>query len=75
MRYRFFDGYEFEADGPDQIVEQLWQSKFVPEPTLEEWMAAFVNRARMWDGSELRTSSAADFVDDLLTAGHLVAIS
>lgn len=75
MRYRFSDGFEFEADGPDEVIEKLWHSKFVPEPTVEEWMAGFVNRAQMWDGTELRTSSSSDFVDDLLTAGHLIILS
>ncbi len=75
MRYRYFDGYEFEANGPMEIATALWQSKFVPEATLEEWMIGFAKRLKMWDGTVVRTGSVDELVDDLLTGGHLVAIS
>lgn len=75
MRYRYSDGFEFEANGPDEIANALWQSKFVPEDTLEEWMAGFARRVEMWDGTVLRTGSVVELVDDLLTSGQLVAIS
>lgn len=75
MRYRYFDGFEFEADGPREIAVALWKSKFIPEPTLEEWMIGFARRLEMWDGTVLRIGSVEDMVSDLLTGGHLVAIS
>lgn len=75
MRYRYDDGYEFEANGPMEIATALWQSKFVPEDTLEEWMAGFANRCKMWDGTILRTDSVENLVNDLLTCGQLVPIS
>lgn len=74
MRYRYFDGFEFEAKGPMEIATALWKSKFVPEATIEEWMEGFARRLKMWDGTVLRTGSVDELVTDLLTGGHLVAI-
>ena len=75
MRYRYFDGFEFEANGSLEIATALWKSKFIPEDTIEEWMAGFAKRLKMWDGTDLRTSSVDALVDDLLTYGHLKVIS
>lgn len=75
MRYRFFDGYEFEANNPMEVAIALWKSKFIPEPTLEEWMVGFVNRMEMWDGVVLPTDSVDALVDGLLTGGYLEVIS
>ncbi len=75
MRYRYFDGYEFEADGALEIATALWQSKFVPEGTIEEWMHGFAKRLQMWDGTLVRTGSVEELVEDLLASGHLVAVA
>lgn len=75
MRYRYFDGFEFEANDFMEIATALWQSKFIPDPTLDEWMQGFAKRLEMWDGTVVRTGSVDELVTDLLTTGHLVVIS
>lgn len=75
MRYRYADGFEFEANGARDVCEKLWQSKFVPEPTLEEWMKGFARRIEMWDGTIVRSRTPEELVDDLLLCGQLIIIA
>lgn len=71
MKYRYQDGFEFEADSPQEIAEKLWQSKFVPDATLEQWMEGFARRAQMMDGAIIRTSSVEELVEDLFRTGRI----
>lgn len=57
MKFRTQDGEVLEAESLRQLAEILWQTKFIPEPTLEEWMRGSAKRAAMWDGSVIRTCS------------------
>lgn len=75
MRYRYYDGFEFEANGPQEIAEKLWQSKFIPDPTIEEWMQGFARREKMWDGAKLRTSSVEALVEDLFATGRITPLA
>lgn len=63
-----------EAESLRQLAEILWQTKFIPEPTLEEWMRGSAKRAAMWDGSVIRTCSPEAHVKDLIAAGFLTRI-
>ncbi len=41
MRYRFIDGYEFEANTAEEICTAIWKSmKFSFRSSLQEWMDA-----------------------------------
>lgn len=71
MKYRYYDGFEFEAEGNRDIAEKLWQSAFIPDPTIEEWMANFARRENIWDGAVLRTDSVDNLVEDLFATGRI----
>lgn len=75
MRYRTQDGELLEAVSLRQLAEALWQSKFGPEPTLEEWMAGSARRAAMYDGSVIRTCSPEAHVEDLIRAGFVTPVT
>lgn len=75
MKYQTQDGKLLEAESLRQLAEALWQSKFDPEPTLEEWMAGSARRAAIYDGSVIRTCSPEAHVEDLIRAGFLAVVS
>lgn len=75
MQYRTLDGKLLEAESLRQLAEILWQSKFDPEPTLEQWMAGSARRAAMYDGSVIRTCSPEAHVQDLIGAGYVTPVS
>jgi len=74
MRYQSLDGKIFEADSPRQLAEQLWQSKFIPEPTLEEWMIGSAQRAAIYNNSVIRIASPEAHVEDLIKAGFVTPL-
>ena len=74
MKFRTQDGEVLEAESLRQLAEILWQTKFIPEPTLEEWMRGSAKRAAMWDGSVIRTCSPEAHVEVLITTGFLTRI-
>lgn len=75
MRYRTQDGELLEAESLRQLAEKLWQTKFIPEPTLEEWMRGSAKRAAMYDGSVIRTCSPEAHVEDLIRAGFVTPVT
>lgn len=75
MQYRTQDGELLEAESLRQLAEILWQSKFDPEPTLEEWMAGSARRAAMYNGSVIRTCSPEAHVEDLIRAGFITIVT
>lgn len=74
MKFRTQDGEVLEAESLRQLAELLWQTKFIPEPTLEDWMRGSAKRAAMWDGSVIRTCSPEAHVEDLISVGFLTRI-
>lgn len=70
-RYTTLNGKTLEAESLRGIAEALWHMKLVPEPTLEEWMLGSAERAKMWNGAIVRTSSPEEHVLDLVAAGLL----
>ncbi len=74
MKVRTQDGELLEAASLRQLAETLWQTKFIPEPSLEEWMRGSAKRAAMWDGSVIRTCSPEAHVEDLIRFGFLTRI-
>lgn len=71
MKYRTLDGALFTANSHAELAGQLWQSQFAPPASLEEWMAGSAERARLWNGAELRTDSPEHHIEDMLAAGLL----
>ena len=74
MKVRTQTGEVLEAESLRQLAEILWQTKFNPEPSLEEWMRGSARRAAMWDGSVIRTCTPEAHVEDLIHKGFLTRI-
>lgn len=75
MKYRCFDGYELEAENLREVAEKLWQSKFIPEDTIEEWMVKSAERAKFYgENIVLRTTSPEEHVEDWIKVGFLEKI-
>lgn len=71
MHFKTLNGKTFEAKTLKDAAECLWKMMFTPEPTLEAWMQGSAQRAKAWNGSAIRTSSAEEHVEDLIAAGIL----
>ncbi len=72
MRYRFIDGFEFDATTPEEICTAIWKSmKFNFRSSLQEWMDA--NASIMSEGlsEPLRTDTPKHHVEDMITSGIL----
>ena len=69
MKYLIETGEQLEAASLRQLAEILWQTKWNPEPTLEEWMKASAHRCAVYDGSIVRTTSPEEHVEDLIRVG------
>jgi hypothetical protein len=73
-RYKTLDGKPLEAESLRGIADALMREMFIPDPTLEAWMQGSAKRAKMWNGSVIRTSSPEDHVRDLISAGILTPV-
>ena len=70
MRYRFIDGYEFEADTAEEICAAIWKSmKFAFHSSLQEWMDANASVMSEGLGERLRTDTPEHHVEDMIKAG------
>ena len=70
MRYRFIDGYEFEAGTPVEICTAIWKSmKFSFRSNLQEWMDANASVMGEGLGEHLRTDTPEHHVEDMIKAG------
>lgn len=74
MRYRTMSGEMLEAESLRQLAEILWQTKWDPEPTLEEWMVGSAKRAAMYNDSVIRIVSPEAHVEDLIREGFLTLV-
>lgn len=74
MRYRTMSGEMLEAESLRQLAEILWQTKWDPEPTLEEWMVGSAKRAAMYNDSVIRIVSPEAHVEDLIREGFLTPV-
>lgn len=74
MKVRTQVGEVLEASSLRQLAELLWQTKFIPEATIEEWVEGSARRAAQWDGSVLSTSSPEAHVEDLIRKGFLTVL-
>ncbi|MBR3458118.1 MAG: hypothetical protein IKH16_08200 [Selenomonadaceae bacterium] len=72
MRYRFIDGFEFEADTPEEICTAIWKSmKFGFRSNLQEWMESNAKVMGEALGRKLRTDTPEHHVVDMLKSGIL----
>lgn len=71
MKYETLDGKVFEADSLEGLAHTLWQSKFIPEAKLEDWMRASARRAEMYNDTKLRTDSVEHHIMDMVDHGFL----
>lgn len=71
MRYITLDDKVFEAESLEDLAQALWQSKFIPEPTLEEWMQGSASRAKNYNGETLRTDAIENHMLDMIAAGFI----
>ena len=70
MRYRFIDGYEFEAGTATEICTAIWKSmKFAFHSNLQEWMEANADVMKEGIGEVIRTDTPGHHVEDMLKAG------
>ena len=74
MKYRTLDGAEFTASSSGELAQALWKSQFTPPPTLEEWMAGSAERAKLWNGAELRIDAVEHPIEDMVAAGLIEMI-
>ena len=74
MEYRTLDGAKFTAGSYEELATQLWHSQFIRPATLEEWMNGSAERARLWNGAELRTDSPEHHIEDMLAAGLIETV-
>lgn len=74
MKYRTECGEVVEADSLRQLAEKLWQTKWLPEASLEDWMRESARRCAIYDGSVVRTSSPEEHVEDLIKIGVLTPV-
>lgn len=74
MKYRTEAGELLEAASLRQLAERLWQTKWEPEPTLEEWMHASARRCAIYDGSVTRTTTPEEHVEDLIRIGVVTPV-
>ena len=75
MKFRTLDGKTLEAAGLQQLAEVLWESKFDPEPTIEDWMRGSAQRAAIYNGAVISTESPEAHVRDLIKAGYLMPVN
>lgn len=74
MRYKTLDGKIFEAQHLEDLANQLWQSKFIPEPSIQEWMLGSAERAALYSGAVIRSDTLNNHMTDLLSAGLVVLL-
>jgi len=70
MRYEYDDGFQFEADTPEEICAAIRNSmKFQWTDSPEDWMRGHAERCALWDGKDYSAESLDAHVADLLRHG------
>jgi hypothetical protein len=69
--YRTLDGALFTAESYAELAAHLWRSQFDPPPNLQDWMTGSAERARLWNGAQVRTDTPEHHIEDLLAAALL----
>lgn len=71
MKYRAMDGYEIEAKDYNELAEKLWQSMFIPDDNIEDWMRNSAKRAAIYNESVIRTDTVEHHIEDLISKGFI----
>ena len=71
LKYQALNGKVFEGESAKHLATALWESQFVPEPTLQDWMLESAKRVAMWDGTVIRTKNVEAHIEDLIRCGFL----
>lgn len=71
MKYRAMDGYEIEAKDYNELAEKLWQSMFIPDDNIEDWMRNSAKRATIYNESVIRTDTVEHHIEDLISKGFI----
>lgn len=74
MKYRAMDGYEVEAEDYQELANKLWNSMFIPDDTIAEWMAGSAKRAAIYNGSQIRTDTVEHHIEDLIKNGFVAPV-
>lgn len=75
MRYRYADGFEFDANNAREVCEALWHSMhFQFYDTLEEWLRQNAEHCQRWNGKDYSADTAEAHVADLLLHGMLIEL-
>ena len=61
----------YQGNTPADLVEAMRDDNPYPEADAAAFMAAYSFRMKQWDGSQISTTCAEEFVRDLAQAGEL----
>ena len=75
MKYRAMDGYEMEARDYQELATKMWQSMFIPDGNIEEWMENSAKRAYIYNESVIRTDTVEHHIEDLIKTGFISPVS
>lgn len=70
-KYRSLDGVYFIADSFEELAHKLWESQFIPPPTIEQWMQGSAKRAYMWNKAKISTATVDEHIADLILHGFV----
>jgi hypothetical protein len=65
------DGKTLRSTNPADVVEELNDISFSPEPTPGKFMTESAGRILAFSGAKIRTDSAEHYVEDLFSYGFL----
>ena len=74
MIYMTNDGERYAASSPEELVSQLHDASYAPAKSDAEFMRQMAERAKAVTGSDVRHSSAEEFVGDLIAVGWMKAV-
>lgn len=72
MKVTTEDGLRFEGRSAKQVVKEMERAQWQQYDTKHEYMEAVAERVESMTGTRPRVSSAAHFVNDLVSIGLLI---
>ncbi len=57
------------------LIDQLYHSSWVEDPTRKEYMKNVSKRCRLYNKSKIRYDNPENFINDLISNGFLVKIN
>lgn len=72
MRVKLSDkDWVIEADGFKDLVTKMRELSFGRPKDNREYMKEYARRAVLYDNTDIRSTNEKDFIDDLITVGHI----